>query len=141
MKKTTWILISGVSSLALGLLYLFNVLGPTKLEITIWAWTALALGALLLVTRVALDFLPHTIGGILRNLVTAGVAMIQPLPTYLWIAFHGRPVPKMAGDFTAHWVYTLPHLFVLGTALAVLFTSQEEAETDDEADTDHSHHP
>jgi hypothetical protein len=131
VRKRTWILISGFSTLTLGLLYRLDALGPEKMEVQLWAWTAIALGLLLLGERLALPHLSPTLAGIFMNLTAAGAAMLQPLPTYLWIAFHGRTLPDAMGHYVAHWAYALPHLLVFGSALTILFTPMKDV-TDQE---------
>ena len=122
MKEIPLQLITGVSSVLTGLLYLFHVFGPTETEIVMWGKTAILAGIVLcaLALVAQLTHQPLINLSILVNLML--IALLQIPPIYLWLVSHGSGISDGSPPdaFIAHWIFALPHSVLLILSLSIL---------------------
>ena len=122
MKEIQLQLITGVSSVLTGLLYLLHAFGPTETEIVTWGKTAILAGIVLCALALVAQLTPQPIItlSLLVNLIL--IALLQILPIYLWLVSHGSGIldGSPPGAFTAHWIFALPHSFLLILSLIIL---------------------
>jgi len=123
MKEIQLQLITGVSSVLTGLLYLLHAFGPTETETVMWGKAAIlagiVLGALALVAHLTQPQ-PIITFGLFINLIL--IALLQILPIYLWLVSHGSGISDGSPPdaFKADWIFALPHSFLLILSLIIL---------------------
>lgn len=123
MKEILLQLITGVSSVLTGLLYLLQVFGPTETEIVTWGKTAILAGIVLCALALVAQLThPQSIItlSLLVNLML--IALLQILPIYLWLVSHGSGISDGSPPeaFIAHWIFALPHSVLLILSLIIL---------------------
>jgi hypothetical protein len=119
VRKLKWIWITAWGAVLLGLPYVLRAFGPTEAEVVRWGEISIGVGIALGVAWLISRIVPY---GFLRWLLTLGsaaVALLQPLPAWLWLVFHGTGISDGTppASFVAHWTYALPHLalFIIGS--------------------------
>jgi len=124
MRRVLLIFLGGAGCISLGLAYVLHTFGPTEAEVVLWGRVSIWLGLALAPLTVSLESSsPRIIRG-LAGLGWGFVALFQLPPILLWFVFHGSGIsdgtPPSA--FVAHWAYAIPHLAVLATSLAILYS-------------------
>ena len=123
MKGIQLQLITGISSVLTGLLYLFHVFGPTETEIVMWGKTAILAGSVLCALALVAQLThpqPIITLSLLVNLML--IALLQIPPIYLWLVSHGSGISDGSPPdaFIAHWIFALPHSVLLILSLIIL---------------------
>ncbi len=123
MNKLTLMVMVGVGSIVVGLPYMVGLFGPTEAEVGLWGLVACGLGLLLLLLAIFLGERPAVWAKIILAFGYFGLALLQLLPIILWFEFHGRGISDGTPSswFTAHWLFALPHLLLLGGSLGLIF--------------------
>lgn len=97
-------MLAGAAGAALlGLPYILRAFGPTEAEVVAWGRVSLALGVTLLLLAVGLGRRSRAA----RALLAAGfalAALLQVLPIFLWLLFHGTGISDGSppSAFVAH---------------------------------------
>jgi len=118
----SWVFLSGVGAVMLGMPYMLRLFGPTEVEVAKWGRLCVATGLFQFGVGVSLNLLNPSARRSLVGLGGVLIAVLQVLPIALWFVFSGSPIadgtPHAA--FVAHWAYCLPHvgLGALGIAMA-----------------------
>lgn len=57
------------------------------------------------------------------NLFIGVLILLQIMPIYLWIIFHGMGISDgtPASSFVAHWMYAVPHIVLFATGLLSVY--------------------
>ena len=108
-------MLCGFGSIALGSTYVFPLFGPTEAEVGTWGRVSFFWGCVLVLLSLPYIRKSTKQGRLISGVVFGGLILLQIMPIYLWIIFHGMGISDgtPASSFVAHWMYAIPHL-VLG---------------------------
>ena len=112
------IVFSGVLAIVLGLAYILDFHGMTsdgKESTVFWGWSSVFFGAISLLPA---KNIKQGLSRILLSINLGFLILLQILPIFLWIGFHGYPItdpPFTGNEMAGHYLWSLPHV-VLGVA-------------------------
>jgi len=123
MHPLLLMLVTALGAILLGLPYLLRAFGPTEAEVVAWGRVTLLTGVALAALALYLWRSRRRLAQLALSLGYGWLAVLQVLPTGLWILFHGSGISDGSppSAFVAHWAYALPHLalFLLSGACCV----------------------
>ena len=121
--KMLIILVCGIGTILLGLLYVFHAFGPTEAEVVTWGRLSIYLGTGLILLSIGIGRSNGRAPKVFLSLGYTGLALFQVLPILLWFAFHGSGISdgSPSSAFVVHWLYSIPHLALLLVSLMVLY--------------------
>jgi len=102
----------GGLSIITGLIYLTYLYGPTEREVTLWGVVSIIFGLGVLGLLLIKNFEYYRVISVALNIV---LVCLQVLPIIMWFLFHGNGISDGTpqSDFVAHWVYSMPHIFLV----------------------------
>ena len=121
LRRLQPLAVSALSALV-GTPYMLRYFGPTEAEVAQWGVLSISLGGVLMVAGWLYAVLGSRWLGRVLLVGCAAVAVLQPLPVLLWIAFHGSGISDGSppSTFVAHSAYALPHLLLLAASVSSL---------------------
>lgn len=116
-------LIGAVGAILLGLLYILRAFGPIEAEVVTWGRVSLYTGATLVFLSVGIGRSNKGIAKVALLLGYILLALLQVVPIYLWLQFHGLGISDgtPSSAFVAHWSCALPHLTLLIVSIIALY--------------------
>ena len=118
-----------IGAVFLGLPYLTRAFGPTEAEVYLWGRVSCYTGIAMILLTAVTEIVKATSRKPVKGLVVVWglgflwLALLQMLPIYLWLAFHGYGISDGTppSPFVAHWAYAIPHILELGFSILALY--------------------